>query len=310
MIPSTATDNASSLSDNPTLIGQIDDTTLNSSPAVASIPMLHHHQQQQQQQAEQHDSTVTLKQSLVPSSLLSPQANDGTTSSIINDPAATSTGSQPSHTILQECNQTQACTTSYGPAPVTATTSTANVPMHQQQMIQQHGHGGSSFPLRPPIYAVVSTSTAASFPQQPQRRSGKWTVEEEEYANILIEVFNRGAVFEDLQNGITLRSFLSRKLFCEPMRISKKFAGKGIGKKVYIKNPNISTNAVFALQHPTTTTPTNRSNSIMMMISRLREAEMKFLRVAFPGMHGLMACRLKKKLTNVLTQRFGTSTFF
>jgi hypothetical protein len=255
-----------------------------------------------------------LKQSLVPSSLLSPQANDGTTSSNINDPAATSTGSQPSHTILQECNQTQACTTSYGPAPATATTNTANdvVPMHQQQMIQQHGHGGSSFPLRPPLYAVVSTTAAAvSFPQQPQpqRRSGKWTAEEEEYSNLLIELFNRGAVFEDLQDGITLRSFLSRKLFCAPMRISKKFAGKGIGKKVYIKNPNIATNAVFALQDPTTT-PTNRSNSIMMMVSRLREAEMNFLRVAFPGMHGLMACRLKKKLTYFLTQRFGTSTFF
>jgi len=104
-------------------------------------------------------------------------------------------------------------------------------------------------------------------------RSGKWTPEEEIYANILIELFETGEVdkFEhhlrnnnnrekeeyqqqqqkqkqqqkhqphntEISNGMTLRSYLSRKLFCSPMRISKKFAGKGIGKRVYMsRNPS------------------------------------------------------------------------
>ena len=105
-------------------------------------------------------------------------------------------------------------------------------------------------------------------------RSGKWTPEEEIYANILIEFFEAGEVDEfehhlnihnhnnnnhnnnnkvgeqqqqqsqthlktTITNGMTLRSYLSRKLFCSPMRISKKFAGKGIGKRVYMsQNPS------------------------------------------------------------------------
>lgn len=63
-------------------------------------------------------------------------------------------------------------------------------------------------------------------------RSGKWLPEEEAYSKILIEMFEAGH-FADLENGITLRMFLSRKLHCAPMRISKKFAGKGIGKNIY-----------------------------------------------------------------------------
>jgi len=64
-------------------------------------------------------------------------------------------------------------------------------------------------------------------------RKGKWTMEEEKYANLLISEFETGIV-SDCENGITLRAFLSRKLHCAPMRISKKFAGKNcIGKHVF-----------------------------------------------------------------------------
>ena len=88
-------------------------------------------------------------------------------------------------------------------------------------------------------------------------RSGKWTAEEELYANSLIELFEEGCVDEfeqsmdcngnnaskedekkppkfKITNGMSLRAYLSRKLFCSPMRISKKFAGRGIGKLVYM----------------------------------------------------------------------------
>jgi hypothetical protein len=78
--------------------------------------------------------------------------------------------------------------------------------------------------------------TPAAF-QGKKLRSGKWIKEEEDYAELLISLFERGQV-EDCENGCTLRSFLSRKLHCAPMRISKKYAGKGIGKMVYLSKLN------------------------------------------------------------------------
>lgn len=60
-------------------------------------------------------------------------------------------------------------------------------------------------------------------------RSGKWTYEEELFAHRLIEDFENGQL-EDCDDGCTLRAFLAQKLRCAPMRISKKFAGRCIGK--------------------------------------------------------------------------------
>lgn len=60
-------------------------------------------------------------------------------------------------------------------------------------------------------------------------RRGKWTLEEETYANKLIAEFKQGTL--PLTDGTTLRTFLSKLLNCDPMRISKKFVGaKCIGK--------------------------------------------------------------------------------
>ena len=57
--------------------------------------------------------------------------------------------------------------------------------------------------------------------------------EEERFANALIEEFEKGTI-QDCENGCTLRAYLSRKLHCAPMRISKKYAGKSIGKHVFL----------------------------------------------------------------------------
>ncbi len=57
--------------------------------------------------------------------------------------------------------------------------------------------------------------------------------EEERFANALIEEFEKGTIL-DCENGCTLRAYLSRKLHCAPMRISKKYAGKSIGKHVFL----------------------------------------------------------------------------
>lgn len=63
-------------------------------------------------------------------------------------------------------------------------------------------------------------------------RRGKWTVEEEAYVARVIEDFNSG--FLNASAGTTLRSYLSEKLQCDPMRITKKFTGEAcIGKRVF-----------------------------------------------------------------------------
>eukprot|EP00542_Grammatophora_oceanica_P019003 CAMPEP_0194048730 /NCGR_PEP_ID=MMETSP0009_2-20130614/28292_1 /TAXON_ID=210454 /ORGANISM="Grammatophora oceanica, Strain CCMP 410" /LENGTH=782 /DNA_ID=CAMNT_0038694683 /DNA_START=216 /DNA_END=2565 /DNA_ORIENTATION=- len=66
----------------------------------------------------------------------------------------------------------------------------------------------------------------------PPLRRGKWTPEEEAYANRLIQEFKQGLL--PLTDGTTLRTFLSKLLNCDPMRISKKFVGSNcIGKQVF-----------------------------------------------------------------------------
>lgn len=63
-------------------------------------------------------------------------------------------------------------------------------------------------------------------------RKGKWTVEEEEYTSRIIHHFRAGLL--TLPEGMTLRSYLASKLSCDPMRITKKFAGAScLGKRIY-----------------------------------------------------------------------------
>ena len=59
--------------------------------------------------------------------------------------------------------------------------------------------------------------------QQIKPRTGKWTTEEFEYMLGLMEAFKVGHL--PLQDGTTLRSFLSKMMRCKPKRISKKFEG-------------------------------------------------------------------------------------
>jgi hypothetical protein len=70
-------------------------------------------------------------------------------------------------------------------------------------------------------------------------RRGKWTAEEEAYANRLILEFKMGLL--PLTDGTTLRTFLSKLLNCDPMRISKKFVGGNcIGKVNFLLTFRIS----------------------------------------------------------------------
>jgi hypothetical protein len=69
-------------------------------------------------------------------------------------------------------------------------------------------------------------------------RRGKWTAEEESYANRLIHEFKLGLL--PLTDGTTLRTFLSKLLNCDPMRISKKFVGGNCIGKVTFTRANSS----------------------------------------------------------------------
>lgn len=102
---------------------------------------------------------------------------------------------------------------------------------------------GQTFSSVMPSPAMVNPASFCFQEQHGQNgklRSGKWIPEEEEYALLLVDLFEKG-IIQDCENGATLRSYLSHKLRCAPMRISKKFAGKGIGKMIYtakLKQPS------------------------------------------------------------------------
>ena len=96
--------------------------------------------------------------------------------------------------------------------------------------------GGMSRPSRkrlsessPEDETSVLDQTPTLLDDDSLQRSGKWSGEEETFANQLVIDFETGAL-TDCEDGCTLRSYLARKLNCAPMRISKKFAGRCIGK--------------------------------------------------------------------------------
>lgn len=65
------------------------------------------------------------------------------------------------------------------------------------------------------------------------RMRGRWTAEEEAYADVLMKHFRTGSL-SDCEEGTLLRTYLADKLDCIPMRISKKFVGVNkIGREVY-----------------------------------------------------------------------------
>ncbi|GLE06589.1 hypothetical protein PINS_up015983 [Pythium insidiosum] len=104
---------------------------------------------------------------------------------------------------------------------------------------------------RKPTRRAESPSTAnettSASPNRHYSRSGPWSRQEEEYAAALIDCFFRGVL--DLPEGTTLRSFLTSRLRCNPMRISKKLASENIadikipkklGSATYVRRDNVS----------------------------------------------------------------------
>ncbi len=83
---------------------------------------------------------------------------------------------------------------------------------------------------------TTHTPSSQSEQNKANLRRGKWTPEEEAYARAVICDFNSG--YLDAPIGTTLRAYLSGKLECDPMRITKKFTkDDSIGKKVFRPAP-------------------------------------------------------------------------
>jgi len=175
------------------------------------------------------------------------------------------------------------------PAPTAAPIAPAPAALLRGPPAQAHLQ--FAMPLHPVVPSLAGVAGAFPFISHPftrtgsevpsifqgrKLRSGKWTQAEETYADILIELFEKGHINE--KNGSTLRSFLSRKLHCAPMRISKKYAGKGIGKMVFLSKTGISGVDGYG------------SQAYKNNMKRLMEAETKFLKDACPELDLVCSC--------------------
>ena len=70
---------------------------------------------------------------------------------------------------------------------------------------------------------------------------------EDAYANFLVREFEHG-IARGVQNQTTLRAYLSRKLVCTPMRISKKFTGELFYFNIFIYRSSFEINSKFYLK--------------------------------------------------------------
>ncbi|KAF0723929.1 hypothetical protein Ae201684P_012015 [Aphanomyces euteiches] len=92
-------------------------------------------------------------------------------------------------------------------------------------------HFASVYELPPEVFLDNSFEQTAAM-NTSKMRKGKWTAEEAAYCDRLIEEFKNGNL--PLAEGTTLRTFLSKLLNCDPMRISKKYTGNQcIGKIIF-----------------------------------------------------------------------------
>jgi len=157
-------------------------------------------------------------------------------------------------------------TTSTPRHPLTSSATLSSLSQQKGSTLSDRPHSGSvpSFPnTYIPTYPLQTKDAKNSEPGSPSRtdvkptlpvpmsstrtksgplRRGKWTEEEETYVARVIHDFNLG--YLNTPAGTTLRTYLSDKLNCDPMRITKKFTGDAcIGKRVFhpvVRCPSIT----------------------------------------------------------------------
>ena len=127
-------------------------------------------------------------------------------------------------------------------------TATCNIPLDDSVAVTKKPESavvgeecGTTPACIPPIDIKTKKAKLSSTPSDSLRR-GKWTPEEEAYVTRVITDFNAGVL--RAPPGTTLRTYLSEKLNCDPMRITKKFTGElAIGKRVFHALPRTVLNA-------------------------------------------------------------------
>ena len=150
-----------------------------------------------------------------------------------------------------------AATASVAEVPIVAESEVATAPSVKEVTAVEEAKASATAVADDKATVVsVSESDSESVPSTP-RRCGKWSAEEEAYTARLIKNFDAGSLptcgspasacarppprgslvrARRVENGTTLRAFLSKKLNCSTMRISKKFAGKKcLGKQIYVR---------------------------------------------------------------------------
>lgn len=124
----------------------------------------------------------------------------------------------------------------------------------------------------------ASNSSSAASPSRLLMfsRSGPWSREEELYAASLIDCFFKGML--DIAEGTTLRAFLSSRLCCNPMRISKKLASEWIADIKIPKKLGSSTfvrrgSGVTAREHAETEAALRKLQHAYLHSETIKESE-------------------------------------
>ena len=104
----------------------------------------------------------------------------------------------------------------------------------QDSLLMQHVEDSRSSSSIPPIICGKDKDTSASLHRRSRQakrmihadasgpKRGKWTKEEQTFADRLILDFEHGVTL-GLENGHSLRAHLAERLQCNPMRITKRF---------------------------------------------------------------------------------------
>jgi len=148
---------------------------------------------------------------MLPSSFLEQQRTSVTSNSSVNSSLTNDTND--TDTIISSINDT---TTPTPHIPSTSCTTTGFCDQYEE------------------LIEDINACTPKELLPKNGCRRGKWTLEEENFTERIIEDFSIGIL--DLKQGTTLRNFLSSILNCDPMRITKKYTGDlSIGKRVFMR---------------------------------------------------------------------------
>lgn len=213
----------------------------------------HHHQQQQQQSLHHHnDGRMSPRQAPDQIHYQNQQLMNGgpsASSCLVCYTAPVDTVMEPcQHHVHAQCNERwlvkdKVCPVCWSPIQSHRRIATGPPPSYPpppvptNSLARAGGVAAAAYASKPMLSEAdqsprTANNNSAATPTSANpsaMRKGKWTGEESAYCDRLIEEFKKGNL--PLAEGTTLRTFLSKLLNCDPMRISKKYTGdQCIGK--------------------------------------------------------------------------------